>query len=157
MFVDACSNDNVIFSENLTEYAISQNTFIWLISHLCRMNQIPFDQDLLLHQFVPPYTVTTIFSVLQELDFELLITCSENAIQYNHQLPAIVLLQQGYSKDELKEPDNGHKKEPEETVSTELGILLRSDGERLLWIDSSSEMIHTAHICNPTGFSTVPF
>ncbi len=62
------------------EHTISRDTFIWLVSSLCQINRLPFDETLLIQQFVPPYSTTTVQFALQELGFETELTPSSRAV-----------------------------------------------------------------------------
>jgi len=39
--------------------------FIWALSSLCRLHRIPFDADLVLKQFPPPYDLATLLRAAQ--------------------------------------------------------------------------------------------
>lgn len=127
------NNNHIANDDHYTEYSISRESFIWLVKHLCQINQLPFDETLLLQQFVPPYSTTTVLLALQQMGFELNTHHPETASDFSQYIPGIVVL------------DN-HSENEDKQALTELGLILRSDGERLLWIDSSSETTHTGRI-----------
>lgn len=63
-------NNNATDINHFEEHPISRNTFVWLVGSLCQMHRLPFDEALLIQQFVPPYSTTTVLSALSELGFE---------------------------------------------------------------------------------------
>jgi len=145
--------------KDFTEHPISRKTFVWLVGSLCQMHRLPFDEALLIQQFVPPYSTTTVQLALAELGFESDVHYPQQARDFVPHVPGIVLLTQSQDeastpvgKDDIKSdtglPDNNLEQDIETSAVTpiDLGLLLRSDGERLLWADSSSQTPHTANI-----------
>lgn len=127
--------------EYFSENPVSRETFIWLIKNLCQINRLPFDEILLLQQFAPPYSTTTILSALQQMGFELTTHYPGTEQEFAKYLPGIVLLD--YTQENAQE---SAEKEEEQCGLVELGLVLRSDGERLLWVDSTSQTTHTGRI-----------
>ena len=150
MHVSADVKENKCSSncEYFSEHPVSRETFIWLIENICHVNRLPFDETLLLQQFAPPYSTTTILSALQQLGFELATYYPGTEQGFAKYLPGIVLLD---NTAELQSPEKvinlqkGEQAEQDESL-VELGLVLRSDGERLLWVDSTSQTTHTGRI-----------
>ena len=123
-------------THHFEEQELNRDTFIWLVSHVCQLTNIPFDEVLLTQQFIPPYSTTTLQSALLQIGFELDVHRLEKASHYARLVPGIVFLHKAPS-----EPTD-------EQSNTDSGLLLRSDGEHLLWIDSSSTANHIAQTIN---------
>jgi subfamily B ATP-binding cassette protein HlyB/CyaB len=48
---------------------VSRDDFIWALGTLCALHRVPFDADLFLRQFPPPYTVEKLLAALGALGF----------------------------------------------------------------------------------------
>src|SRR3954471_19426266 len=51
-------------SANQRELVLTEG-FIWALASLCRLHRIPFDADLVLKQFPPPYDLATLLKAAQ--------------------------------------------------------------------------------------------
>ncbi len=154
---DVINNNRSIENNHFVEHPVNRETFIWLVGSLCQINRIPFDEVLLIQQFAPPYSSTTVQQALNRLGFELEIHYPAQPSEFSRTLPGIVILDthsdsslspSTSSLQEAANPETGSPTEPDDTAAqqTDFAILLRSDGERLLWIDSNSHTTHTALI-----------
>jgi subfamily B ATP-binding cassette protein HlyB/CyaB len=137
-----CQKDSDNCNEFL-QHPISKETFVWAIAHLCQINQLPYDEALLLQQFSPPYSTTNVQLALKQLGLEINLLHRDNLFDASRQLPGLVLLlpEKNIKVDLASENEDAHLEK-----LNELGLLLRTDGERLLWIDTVSSTTHTARV-----------
>ncbi len=49
---------------------LSDKDFVWILGSLCQMHRLPFDPDLLLQQFPPPYDRTAVLNAIKALDLK---------------------------------------------------------------------------------------
>lgn len=52
-----------------TQYPLNHEAFVWALSAFCQLNRIPFDAQLLIKQYPPPYTNTQLEQALQSFGF----------------------------------------------------------------------------------------
>lgn len=52
-----------------TTWQLERSHFIWALGSLCALNRIPFNENLLLKQFPPPYTTDTLIHAARALGF----------------------------------------------------------------------------------------
>ena len=50
---------------------LSNQSFVWAIGGLCALHKIPFDSQLLIRSFVPPYDLTSLQAALQSYGFQI--------------------------------------------------------------------------------------
>ncbi len=116
---------------------ITAESFVWALSALCSLHRIPFDANLVLRQFTPPYALASLLQALQSLGFR----ASLKKIT-PRKLPADVFPCLAVLK--ANEPIAGEAAETEgaqEHVAPEhtLALILKSDGERLLVIEPGQQ------------------
>jgi len=171
--MQAVTKDKNNHSEASTDFSkqtISKEDFVWLIGSLCQINRLPFDNELLTQQFIPPYSTTSLQQALKQLGFEIALHYPTKAEEFARLTPGIVVLhrdseRQEITNDSTQLPDkeiadksdnsdrDDNSPENKSAVNTEkkqtpleLGLLLRSDGERLLWVDCRSQTTHTGSL-----------
>src|SRR3954470_21156239 len=108
---------------------VSAEHFVWLLGGLARLNRLPFDAALLLQQFPPPYASHTLIEAARALGFKSASTTIAPGKLGEVPLPAI-----GF----LRAAPPGPQGEPaREAVPA---LILRCDGERLLYVAAGSEV-----------------
>ena len=128
------------------EHGLSRETFVWLVGSLCQMHRLPYDEVLLTQQFPPPYTTSTLQLALVQMGFELEVHPVTKASDYTRLVPGIVVLRKpSPASMPLSDENEADTHSEHSTSNTELGLLLRSDGERLLWVDSSTQTTNAGH------------
>ena len=50
--------------------ALSPQVFVWLVGSLCLIHSLPFDEQLLLQRYAPPYDIAQVIAALRELGAE---------------------------------------------------------------------------------------
>ena len=50
--------------------ALSPQVFVWLVGSLCSIHSLPFDEQLLLQRYAPPYDIAQVIAALRELGAE---------------------------------------------------------------------------------------
>lgn len=57
--------------ETIVRWQIEPSHLVWAVGSLCALNRIPFDPELLLKQFPPPYTTDTLIHAVRALGFRI--------------------------------------------------------------------------------------
>lgn len=100
---------------------IAAQGFVWAFGMLSQIHRIPFDPQLLLRQFPPPYTLASLQQALQSMGLR--VTFKKSPL---HKLPDAVLPCMAVLNVEEGE-DSG------------LALILKSDGERLLVLEPGQQ------------------
>lgn len=105
--------------------SLSAPLFAWAAGILCQLQRIPFDQQLLLRQFIPPYTIASLLQALKSLDLHPALKKVRLEKLQESVLPCLAVLATN------------------EQDESALVLILKSDGERLLVLEPG-EQIPTA-------------
>ena len=114
---------------------LSHDNFIWALSALCQLQHIPFDSELMLRQFPPPFTVVSLQQALQALGLKVgrktitLQRLSQKA------LPCLAM---------TKPTDNA--KDGDAMALHGIALILQSDDDRLLVLEPGQQAPQTLSI-----------
>ena len=89
---------------------------LWALGSLCQLNKIPFDPALVTHQHPPPYTESTFIEAASTLGFKVGRCDTTHRKLAELTLPFVALL-----------------REPATAASANLALVIKRDGERLLY------------------------
>ncbi len=129
---------------------LSNNSFVWAVGNLCALHKIPFDAQLLIRSFVPPYNLISLQAALQSFSF--IVGLERFDLQNIHPLafPILVILQptekNNAHTNSVKEKNGQEHIGPE--VDTKLALVFKCDKDRVLWIESESENPETISYSN---------
>jgi subfamily B ATP-binding cassette protein HlyB/CyaB len=98
--------------------AIDREHFIWVLGALCRLHRIPFDAALTLQQLPPPYSRANLIEGARTLGFKAAGSILDADKARELPLPVVAFLK-----------DSGTP-----------ALILKHDGERLLYVDAGSEV-----------------
>lgn len=101
-----------------TAEQVAVRDLVWALGSVCALAGKPFDPQLLLQQHPPPYTPATLISAARALGFQAKLL-QRGVGSLNDERGQIVLLQ----------PKDGQRS---------LGIIVRIDGEKIVWIPAGS-------------------
>lgn len=112
---------------------ITKQGFLWGLTAICQLKGIPFNPELLLRRFSPPYDLVT----LQQAAMELGLKISGQSVRLSDihpsSLPVLIVLQSATSADavpdEVSELDAGLQ---ERSHGANLALVLKTDGEHVL-------------------------
>jgi subfamily B ATP-binding cassette protein HlyB/CyaB len=107
---------------------ITADGFLWALGAFCSLNRIPFDQNLILRQYPPPYTQASLQQALKSLGFRASLKKTTP-----RKLPADVFPCLAVMKAAL--PTEGEAANPEQSFA----LILKQDGERLLVIEPGQQ------------------
>jgi ATP-binding cassette, subfamily B, bacterial HlyB/CyaB len=119
---------------------LSSQNFVWAIGGLCALHKIPFDAQLLIRSFVPPYDLTSLQAALQSYSFQTGLETIDLHSIHPAAFPVLVTLKpfppvvasnEGLPKSIPVEPE------------TKLAIVLKCDKDRVLWIRAETEQPET--------------
>ncbi len=110
-------------------YSISRDTFVSSLAALCQLHRIPFQPDLVLGRFPPPYTVSTLQQALKALGMKVAFKKIKPHRLPSATLPCLALLKPATS---AQTSETGPATYP-------IALILKSDGERLLVLEPGQE------------------
>ena len=118
---------------------LSNQSFVWAIGGLCALHKIPFDAQLLIRSFVPPYDLTSLQAALQSYGFQIGLETLDLHNIHPAVFPVLVTL-----KPSANEPSHDSNTEvTEKEQLSNLAIVLKCDKERVLWIKPDTEQPET--------------
>lgn len=109
----------------MTEENISARDLIWAVGSACAQHGKPFDAELLLRQFAPPYSSATLIRAARSLGFQARLAATPLAQLENTRGPAFVL---------LKTPSQDAGQSAQLTI----GLLVRATQDEVTWIPSGT-------------------
>lgn len=105
---------------------LKADTFLWAVGALCQLHRIPFAPQLLLSQFPPPYSITSLLHALKALGLRASLKKTSPHQLPGSVLPCLALLD--------RNPAEG-KASAEQT----LALILKLDDERLVLLEPNCE------------------
>lgn len=75
-----------------TQYPLNHKAFVWTLSAFCQLNRIPFDAQLLIKQFPPPYSNIQLEQALQSFGFNTSLKQSKLSQLNAASLPCLAML-----------------------------------------------------------------
>jgi len=100
--------------------------FLWSLGALCSLNRIPFDQNLVLRQYPPPYTLASLLQALKSMGLRASLKKITPA-----KLPADIFPCLAILRPEVTEEGSASEHR--------FALILKSDGERLLVIEPGQQ------------------
>jgi subfamily B ATP-binding cassette protein HlyB/CyaB len=101
--------------------AVLTDGFIWALASLCRLHRVPFDPELVLKQFPPPYDLATLLRAAQACGLRAGLAGARADALESLPLPCLGFVRAA------KQPAN-------DTTPPTPALLVRADGERLLYL-----------------------
>lgn len=121
---------------------LGKQGFVWGLSALCQLNRVPFDAELLLRRFTPPYDLAALQQAAIELGFK--VSCQSVPLTDIHPsaLPVLAILDPVPHSESLPGSPNEslQKLHPLDGVASEvpsdhrLALILKIDDERVLCV-----------------------
>ena len=87
-------------------YNFAVEDVIWAMGSFCALNRKPFDPELLVKQFPPPYTTDSFIHAARALEFRIKRRDCDSAELSKFNLPCLVVL---YDAEPVKQPDTNHQ------------------------------------------------
>lgn len=78
--------------ETAARWQLDPAQLVWAVGSLCALNRIPFDPELLLKQFPPPYTTDTLIHAVRALGFRIKLKRCDASKLGEVATPCLVLL-----------------------------------------------------------------
>ena len=78
--------------ETVARWQLEPAQLVWAVGSLCALNRIPFDAELLLKQFPPPYTTDTLIHAVRALGFRIKLKHREASALGEVATPCLALL-----------------------------------------------------------------
>lgn len=129
---------------------LSNNSFVWAVGNLCALHKIPFDAQLLIRSFAPPYNLTSLQAALQSYSFKVGAERLDLRDIHPATFPILVILQPTINNDAQKDDtqtdsvkEQTVQEQINEEVETRLAVVFKCDQERVLWIQSEAEKPET--------------
>jgi len=119
------------------EWSISGEHFVWALGSLCQISRIPFDPELLLQQFPPPYNLTALLHAAKGLGVKTGCRMVTGGQIHRLTLPCLALLQPALATTPESPPAIGLQ--PDATVPCNPVLVIKADGERVLFFEAGSQ------------------
>lgn len=78
--------------DSVIHYQLDPSHLVWALGSLCALNRIPFDQELLVKQFPPPYTNDTLIHAARALGFRIKLVSRNITELSKAPMPCLALL-----------------------------------------------------------------
>ena len=120
---------------------LGRESFIWAVGSLCALYRVPFDAELLLRRFPPPYDIASLQQAVMAYDFKVVV--QEATIQNLHAevFPIIAVLKpkpdENTSSTSEANSESNNQTENEKIPDHHLAIVLKIDGDRVLMLGPS--------------------
>jgi subfamily B ATP-binding cassette protein HlyB/CyaB len=105
--------------------------FIWVLASLCRLHRVPFDADLVLKQFPPPYDLATLLRAAEACGLKAGLAGAKGDALDSLPLPCVGFVRAGDAANEPRAEGSA--------ASPTLALLVRADQERLLYFLAGEE------------------
>ena len=127
------------------EVTLQREVFLWAVGALCQLNRIPFDVQLLLRQFTPPFSLVSLQQALTAFGLHGVLKPVDPRHLSDVTLPALAVLKVEPVKTEVVDGEEGAPASTSaETTSTDLpthtlALLLKLDGDQALILDPGAQ------------------
>jgi len=121
-------------------YPLNRDTFVWSVGSLCALHRIPFDAELLLKRFPPPYDLASLQQAILAYDFKVGLQALDIQDIHPAAFPLLAILkaeeQSAQQQAPQAEPAPGTEQAvadlPPPVVTHPLAFVLKADRERVL-------------------------
>ncbi len=129
--------------EPVARWQLEPAQLIWAAGSLCALNRIPFDAELLLKQFPPPYTTDTLIHAARALGFRIKLKERESQALGEVPMPCLALLVPSTKEATTPLADSaagdGASGEPSAAVPTaSLGLITDVSAERVQYFEAGT-------------------
>lgn len=123
--------------------SFSTDDIVWVMGSFCALNRKPFDAELLVKQFPPPYSEDTLIHAARALGFRIRrSTCKPSAVAELN-LPCLVLLRSGGSEPgEQPQTDNNQDSDTSLLHKIRPVIVVRADAEGVVLFEAGTNTPH---------------
>src|SRR3954467_13129111 len=104
--------------------------FIWALASLCRLHRIPFDADLVVKQFPPPYDLATLLRAAEACGLKAGLAGAKGDALATLPLPCVGFVRAAQAANEPRRDG---------AASPTLALLVRADQERVLYFLAGEE------------------
>ena len=133
--------------------------FVWALGSACALHRVPFDSQLLLKQFPPPYSESTLITAARSLGFRIKSVAVKPNRVAKLALPCLIVLKADKSQcpagdaaanddEALDGPASGSEDEPDAS----LAILTHAEDDRVVLFRNAS---NTSEVLTPAAFEAV--
>lgn len=119
---------------NTRKFPLARDTLLWALGGVCQVHRVPFDPNLIIQQFPPPYSLETLEHTMQALKFKAGVKQVSNDAISQLTLPCLVLLNPSLSET----PAPPEQEDPAQ-LSYSLALLIKADSERVLLFEPGKE------------------
>jgi subfamily B ATP-binding cassette protein HlyB/CyaB len=126
--------------ETAAHWELDPAHLIWALGSLCALNRIPFDAELLLKQFPPPYTTDTLIHAARALGFRIKLAQRVASSLGNAPAPCLAVLSNPQSglPERSNTPDCSVAGENDASPSAGLVLITDVSPERILYFEAGT-------------------
>ena len=119
-------------------YLLDPADFVWALGSLCALNKVPFDAELLLKQFPPPYTTDTMIHAARALGFRIKSRqLGANAFT-EVATPCVALLAPAQAAEEEADGDKVDAPEPQQSPRAGLSLVTEVTPENVVLFEAGT-------------------
>jgi ATP-binding cassette, subfamily B, bacterial HlyB/CyaB len=119
--------------KTVARWQIDPAHLIWALGSLCALNRVPFDPELLLKQFPPPYTTDTLIHAARALGFRIKAVRREVPALGDATVPCLALLAPAQAS-----PNGNATATPPGAASARLALLSNVSPERIVCFEAGT-------------------
>lgn len=112
--------------------------FVWALGSLCALNKVPFEAELLLKQFPPPYTTDTLIHAARALGFRVKFKKMEAASFGEGPTPCVALLTADRPATENEDAAAGPEPEADQSHQARLSLVTEVTPERIVLFEAGT-------------------
>lgn len=109
---------------------LSRETFVWAVGAVCALNRVPFDAELLLRRFPPPYDLANLQQAVQAFDFKSELRALPIQDAHPAAFPLLAVLRP------QADPPSTDDAAQDVSLTVGLALVLKADKERVLVLHS---------------------
>ena len=117
------------------EFVLTES-FVWALASLCRLHRVPFDADLVLKQFPPPYDLATLLRAAEACGLKAGLAGAKSDALGSLPLPCVGFVRAADAANEAQA-------EGAAAAAPKLALLVRADRERILYFLPGEEAPRT--------------
>jgi subfamily B ATP-binding cassette protein HlyB/CyaB len=133
-----------------SNHPLNHETFVWAVGALCQLNRIPFNVELLVKQYPPPYSHVQLEQALQNYGFNTQLKSSQLSTLSSATFPCVAILKPVAAVNAASPELNTSEQQPDQQLEQQpaqhsLILILSADQERVLCIEYGQQqpLTHT--------------
>lgn len=124
--------------ETVVRWQLDPAHLVWAVGSLCALNRVPFDAELLLKQFPPPYSTDTLIHAVRALGFRIKLKFREASDLGAAAVPCLTLLAPDHNGQACSVDDASSEETPASMLGARLGLITDVSSERVQYFEAGT-------------------